>query len=237
MNSRSPLPVVGFFQLYMHGLLDPEVRTPFGGAEVRAMTFARMLRDSGAAQVAVALANDSGSPLKASVMQGMRVSEIPVPDFGEAWTSPMIVPFLQGMGVDCLVSIGANPWSDLMVKAAKVAGIPTVVGLASDQSLKDSVFPGSTLPDDYGSPSFHVWDALAGAGRVLAQTQWQKDRLFAQFGRDCTLIRNPIPAGWETPVPEAKPSSTSSGWAGPARTRTPRSSSNWPAPCPRPPSG
>lgn len=126
----------------------------------------------------------------------MAVFQMPAHRFHPTRLWVEILNFYKGLNADCFISLGANEVSHEMVAYAHILGLPSVVGIASDQSLKDSVFQGSMISNDYEIPSFHAWEAMHLATSVLVQTQWQKDWLYRKVGRRGCLVPNPIPAGW-----------------------------------------
>lgn len=190
-------PSICFVQINALGLLAPGTNTPFGGAEVRALTFARMLMDSGRFRVSFAVLNEPDQPFPETSKEGLGLFQLPRHAFHSLQANPDITGLYASFQADCFVSLGANEVSYEMVRQAQHLRLPTVVGLASDQSLRDSVFNGSMILNEYLVPEFHAWEALHRATEVLAQTQWQKDRVYRQVGRIATLVPNPIPAGWE----------------------------------------
>jgi len=230
MKHHHSKPNICFIQINALGLLVPETHIPFGGAEVRAMSFARMLRDSGHFDVSFAVLG--GPPLSSvdSRPQGMAVFQMPPHRFHPTRLWVEILNFYKDIKADCFISLGANEVSHEMVAYARLLGLPTVVGIASDQSLMDSVFQGSMISNEYEIPNFHAWEALNLATSVLVQTQWQREWLYRKVGKRGCIIPNPIPNGWgETALSRGKSFPFDFLWVGrrsPDRTR--RSSLNWP---------
>lgn len=206
MRTPDRLPRIVFIQLHALGLLDPQARVPFGGAETRAVTFAGMLQASGRFDLAFAVLNPGGASLRENRMRGMDVAEYPFHDFTAVPPDRDMSEFYASLGADCLVSLGANEVSWEMVRCASRLGVPSVVGLASDQSLRKTVFNGSMIMDEYRTPGFFVWEAMRQAGTVLVQTAWQQEELYRRAGQKGVLVHNPVPRGWEGPFP-ARPSS------------------------------
>ena len=204
MNNFETRPRVGFIQKYALGLLAEGFRTSFGGAEVRAVSFAEMLLDSGRFEVAFAVMNEFGRETPKASLRGMPLHGIPV----QAWESPgdpcgtgfglddLLCGMFESMNAQILVTLGANEVAQEMVHYAHLLGIRSVVGIASDQNLDLGVFRGSMVIDEYGVPHGQAWDAMHRADGVLAQTVSQMDWLHHLTGRKGILIPNPIPLGW-----------------------------------------
>jgi glycosyltransferase involved in cell wall biosynthesis len=109
--------------------------------------------------------------------------------------------FYSRTNADCFISLGANEVSHEMAEYGRILGVPTIVGIASDQSLRNTVFCGSMVLNEYRVPSYHAWEAMHQATSVLVQTQWQSDWLYRKAGRRGSLVPNPIPRGWEKHIP------------------------------------
>lgn len=197
MKPSNPKPTICFVQINALGLLDPKVRIPFGGAEVRARAFARMLQDSGQFEVAFAVVDETGGTRPKTTPTGIKVHLIPPHPFHPQRLTLEVRDFYKGIRADCFISLGANEVSHELVAYARLLGTPSMVGLASDQSLGDSVFNGSMVLNEYRVPHFHAWEAMHQANVVLAQTQWQLDWLYRKTGQRGVLVPNPIPMGWE----------------------------------------
>lgn len=194
-------PKIAFIQTMASGLLDPLLAAPFGGAEIRALTLAKMVTASGMFRPVFAVLPPEGSRLSSGVLQGMAAFEVPRHEFLDTALREELLDFYRSLEADAFITLGANEASHEMVRYARALGIPSVVGLASDQSLRDAVFQGSMMNDEYGTPGFHVWEALRGADQVLVQTGWQQEQLYRRVGQKGALVRNPIPKGWEEPGP------------------------------------
>ncbi|HJW34310.1 MAG TPA: hypothetical protein VJ505_13270 [Holophagaceae bacterium] len=179
------------------GLLFPASKVPFGGAEVRAITFARMLKESGAFQPLFEVNAERQGTQAKGVPGTFEIFTTPERAFAPSKPDAATLRAFERMKLQALVSLGANEVSHEMVLLGKALGLPTVVGLASDQSLGQAVYKGSGTPNEYNVPGFHVWEALVGADLVLAQTQWQQARLRRIANRPSRLVPNPIPTGWE----------------------------------------
>ncbi len=191
-------PRIGFVQPNAFGLLFPATQVPFGGAEVRALTFARMLRESGAFHPVFEVNAERHGTQAKGVPGTFETFGTPERVFSPSKLDPATLRAFERMKLQALVSLGANEISHEMVLLGKALGLPTVVGLASDQSLGQAVYPGSGTPNEYNVPGFHVWEALIGADLVLAQTQWQQARLKRIANRPSHRVPNPIPTGWDT---------------------------------------
>jgi glycosyltransferase involved in cell wall biosynthesis len=197
MNEQQCKRKICFVQINALGLLTPELRIPFGGAETRAVTFAKMLRGTGRFEVAFVVLNKLDQPISKNSEIFHKIHQIPLHNFTQVTMDIHLLDFYKIIHADCFVSLGANEISHEMVRYADHLGVPSVVGIASDQSLKESVFKGSMILNEYEIPSFHAWEAMHGSDLVLAQTYWQKENLFRKVGKHADLIPNPIPSGWE----------------------------------------
>ncbi|HJV90473.1 MAG TPA: glycosyltransferase [Holophagaceae bacterium] len=184
-------------QPHAFGLLFPGSRAPFGGAEVRAFTFARMLKAAGTFHPVFEVGAERLPPKGPLPAAEFEIFPGPEREFTLAKPDGDTLRAFERARLDALVSLGANEVSHEMTRLGEALGLPTVVGIASDQSLGRAIYQNSATPNEYGVPGFHVWEALQRADLVLAQTRWQQDHLRRLTTRASHLVPNPIPAGWE----------------------------------------
>lgn len=102
---------------------------------------------------------------------------------------------------DALAKIDANLWACFgvhehaaqVIRYAKQNQLPSILLLASDTDLSPAYASGDeTQENAYGQNSADCLYAITNASAIVAQTELQKARLASLFGRDATLIRNPI---------------------------------------------
>ena len=189
-----------FISFDAYPLLDPTARSGIGGAEVRAMTFARNLRDLSSAKIAVVI--DSRPGLAAS-MEGLELigyqkpKVSPVAKLGRSilkrfTTRPAMNTFFRDLQTDALLCFGVRNDTAGIVESARASGKKSVVFLTSDRNLVDAQRRGRNDRGVYGEIGSLCRFALTHADLVVAQSPFQKQELLNKFGIEARLIRNPI---------------------------------------------
>jgi len=191
---------VTFVSFDAYPLLNPEIRSGIGGAEVRAVTFARGLKRIPGIDVDFVIRNQidlaetaDGFPIHAydkprltplrkfrqSVFK--RISNTPSPD-----------PFFYALESDVVCCFGVRNDTASIVRSARESGKKVVLFLTSDRNLADAQRQGRANRGVYGEQGHLCRYALQKADRVVAQTPFQLDALKNHLGVTGQLIRNPI---------------------------------------------
>ena len=90
------------------------------------------------------------------------------------------------------VSLGVNADSMATIQAARRLKIPNALWFRSNGDLDTRFFQDANFIDPYAVTSAAAQYCIENADILIAQSQWQADRLKQLTGRDCYLIRNPI---------------------------------------------
>jgi len=105
---------------------------------------------------------------------------------------------LVGVSADVLCTFGVQSHSATVIASAHAAGRPTVLVLGSDGDLDEHYGPESTFVSPYGDRGNDCWRILQEADLIVAQTPEQQRVLRERFGRESTVIANPIDvAEWD----------------------------------------
>ncbi|MCC9643543.1 glycosyltransferase family 4 protein [Rhodopirellula sp. JC740] len=117
-------------------------------------------------------------------------------------------PRLAGKGIDAWVTFGVNAASSRVVATASAENTPAFVCIQSNAGLEDSLLSKEETINECGESSFSRRYALMECHRVVAQSEWQLNRLKQSFQREGLLARNPIdPADWCPPYQSEAPAS------------------------------
>ncbi len=211
-----------FVRLPATPLLDRRVAGVFGGAEVRAWTFARALAQRKTHRVGFAV-RSAGAPLAASCEQ-VQIHAIPsrrrARDRAWSWqqwwqgphdiarrnlhsfrsklrrTPPVEAAFCQ-LEADVLAAFGLHDPTASVVESAHASGKKAIVFLTSDHDVQVALEPRRMgRRRDVRRHRF----ALLHADLVVAQTELQREAV-ARAGQQVVLIRNPI----DTRLPAGRP--------------------------------
>lgn len=185
-----------FFRLGATPLFVPDSTQTFGGAEVRALTFARGLARAAHHQVSFAVSRSAGL---AAIQDGIRVVGMPPRQRGVARLYGSIrrrlsddpVPYsgLWRIAADVVACFGVHDPTAGVIAAARHSGVKSVLFLTSSEDV-DAV--RLTMLDSKERRRQKARDyALRNADEVVVQTEFQQRALFERIGRTATLIRNP----------------------------------------------
>lgn len=100
--------------------------------------------------------------------------------------------FWRRLNPDVVCCFGNNALSAEVIADCKLAGIRTMLCIASDKDLSPDYRPGNRELNHYGMPKWKGHYALTQADRIIVQTETQRTALKRDFGRDGSLIRNPV---------------------------------------------
>ena len=167
----------------------------FGGAEVRAVTFAKQLAELGRHQVSFAMA---AHPQLAANSLGMRV--IGLPGRRRIWqkfrssvrrrisshSEPF--PYLKRLDADLVLCFGIHDPSPSVVAAARNQPSRTILFLTSSADVQPVQPTNAKMRRHQERQEF----AIRYADWIVVQTEFQRSKLQEHYGRPATLIRNPI---------------------------------------------
>jgi hypothetical protein len=131
-------------------------------------------------------------------------------DLDLLWQMPMIAAWLalpalffprfwRELKPDVVCCFGNNERTAEVIADCRHAGIRTMLCIASDKDLDPDYRPGNRERNHYGMPKWKGHYALTRAGRIIVQTESQREALRRHFGREGVLIRNPVHASLEDP--------------------------------------
>lgn len=181
-------------------LLDPSVREGIGGAEVRAMTFARGLRDQHDVTTSILVKHRAGIPTELSGFQVVPYTKPKVPALRK-WSqsirkrfshTPPHNAFFSKLSTDVLLCFGVRNDTASMIRSAKAVGTRCAVFLTSDRNIEDAMRSGRKDRGVYGELGHFCRYALEQADLIVAQTPYQCKALSDHLGLEASLIRNPI---------------------------------------------
>jgi hypothetical protein len=205
---------VGFLRLGATPLLLPRSGGCFGGAEVRAVTFARGLVRWTDHRV-VFLTQGDERPAK-TLPDGIQVTFVPgrrrlrnEPRGARlAWRLPLEISrrlatsarsrwsdvpatwdAVARLNVDALACFGIHDPTASAIKSARASGKRSILFLTSDADVEQAFQPGRTCRRHVRRRQRY---AICQADEVVAQTEYQRQRLRQLAGREASLIRNPI---------------------------------------------
>lgn len=115
---------------------------------------------------------------------------------GDPWRPD---PRLTAIDTDVFCTFGVQSHSATVIASARAAGKPSVLILGSDGDLDPNYGPQSTFISPYGDRGDVCWRILQEADAIIAQTPEQQTMLRERFGRESTIIANPIDADeWDS---------------------------------------
>jgi glycosyltransferase involved in cell wall biosynthesis len=172
-------------------------RTVYGGSELRAWRFATGLAERGHTISLISFEQDE---LPAAVVGAIRLIRQPalkprrsrffrrrkadaLGDYETAW---------EYAGADAYVVFGAADYSAMLASWCRRQGRPLVLFSGSDLDFSAEYRPDNTSLNPYGSRCYLCYDAVMTATAIVVQTEKQRHLARERFGRDATLIANPI---------------------------------------------
>ena len=187
---------VCFFRLGATPLFLESSEEAFGGAEVRAYTFATALAKHGIHSVSFAVRD---APLLPTVTsEGIKIYCMPKRKRGFAKLigslrrriSPTPPPYEPLRAIDCdvVACFGVHDPTASVVRAARAARCSSLLFLTSSEDVEIDV---SLSGRNARHQANHQY-AIVNADQVVVQTEHQQEMLRRHFGRDGVLIRNPI---------------------------------------------
>ena len=205
-------------------ILDPAFPGDFGGAEVRAVNFAKGLALHGEFQVSMVLntyRRESGKQLgRIQVFFDRLPSPIPKTrelkrDTRFCWNvlkiaarklhrsvqkrrtrlgpvRPTVVPAIRQVPADVYCVFGVHHHAANVVATARDLHKRSLLFLASDTDLDPRYMSPTAVRNDYRQLAHMCRFALLKCDKIIAQTECQQRLLLTHFGRESTLIRNPV---------------------------------------------
>ncbi|MGV3710336.1 MAG: glycosyltransferase family 4 protein [Gemmatimonas sp.] len=164
---------------------------PFGGAEVRGVTFAKGLAKNPALDVHVVVRTDGSVPSRRD--DGITLHHRPNVSFLEGHHDSSTHSVWANVNADVYLAFGANEATAELARFCLAVNRPLVVSIASDMSFAPYVYENSTERDPYGVEGRHAWFAMAQAQALVVQTERQQQLVQQRLQRQSTLIRNPAP--------------------------------------------
>lgn len=131
-------------------------------------------------------------------------------DLALLWQIPLIATWLALPAVffprfwrrlrpDVVCCFGNNAQSAEVIADCRQLGIKTILCIASDIDISPDYRPGNRESNHYGMPKWKGYYSLANAGTIVVQTEAQQAALMRYFGRESTLIRNPVHISLQDP--------------------------------------
>lgn len=107
-------------------------------------------------------------------------------------------PFYTRHPADLFCTFGVQANSARVIASAHASGRKAVLMIGSDGDLDERYRPGSDYVSSYGDIAEVCYQILQQADAIVAQTPAQQRILKERFGRECTVIPNPIDlAAWD----------------------------------------
>lgn len=132
---------------------------------------------------------------------------------GRAYSSDRADTRLSALRPDVYVTFGVQTHSATVIRSAREAGRPCVLFLGSDGDLDPLFEAGGSGRDPYGTEAATGRFILQSADAVIVQTEHQQELLRERFGRESTLIRNPIDvAAWDAGMQRPADPTVIGGW-------------------------
>lgn len=184
-----------FLRIGATPLFLPNGQGEFGGAEVRAWTFAKALVSRG---VELDFAVAPHADLPSVTPEGIRVVQLPprsrgikklVRSLRGRWNSvPQSFPSIQQIEAKRIACFGVHSPTPQVIAAAKATGKNTILFLTSSEDV------GSNPEDNTKARRQRIQHnyAIQHADEVVVQTETQLRDLEQRFRRSGTVIRNPI---------------------------------------------
>ena len=184
-----------FLRMGATALFLPAGGGEFGGAEVRAFTFARELAQRGhPVEFAVA----PHAQLPPSSPDNIRIVPLAprprgmqklVGSLRKRWTTtPASFAGLADIKADVIACFGIHSPTPQVIAAAPQSGKQTILFLTSSEDVS---LPRPASKRELRRQQHHRF-AIENADAIVVQTETQRQQLERNFGRDGTLIRNPI---------------------------------------------
>lgn len=108
-------------------------------------------------------------------------------------------PFFLRLECDVFAPFGVQSSSATVIASAHATQRPAVLILGSDADLDERYQPASTYISPYGDRGDVCHHILMQADEIVAQTSHQQQLLKERFGRNSTLVQNPIDvAEWDS---------------------------------------
>lgn len=176
-------------------LFLPKSKGKFGGAEVRALTFARGLAQRGN-HVDFAVAAHDGLPTASP--EGIHVVPLPgkvrgIKKFvrsirGRLSNVPQSFPAIKHIDAPIIGCFGVHSPTAQVIAAAKAVGKKTILFLTSSEDVSNDNIESAKGKRQRTQHRY----ALLKADRIVVQTETQLADLQRRFSRQGTLIKNPI---------------------------------------------
>ena len=181
-------------------LLDPSLSAGVGGAEVRAVTFARGLQIRHHTTIDIVVRDRPQLPSsmgpfrligyrKPRVHFARKIQQSLSKRFRQL---PPQNSFYRSLNSDVVLLFGVRNETASIVRSLREAGQPCVVFLTSDRNLEDAMRQGKRDRGAYGELGYLCRYTLQHAHLVVAQTPFQQSQLQQSLGIASVLIRNPI---------------------------------------------
>ena len=205
---------IGFVRLGAAPLLLPQASGRFGGAEVRAVTFARGLARYTEHELVFVVQGDGGGEQQLSdrlqvrrVLHRRRSSDrrwqiqlawqwpldlsrqLARSLHRRIWHGPPSWGYCCRLPVDVLATFGVHDPSASVIEAARRSGKRSVLFLTSDRDVEEA-FVAQTHDQAIARRMYRY--AITRADLVVAQTRYQQQAVRRQAQREAELIRNPM---------------------------------------------
>jgi glycosyltransferase involved in cell wall biosynthesis len=191
------VPRVAFVTPGVLPLLREREGTVYGGSELRAWRFARGLADIGF-EVSIVGFDDETVP--ADLLGPVAIV---TPPTTKAWLAGLrrmlgvdgpaqSVPW-RAADADVYVAFGVAEYNAALAEWCKKAGRPLILFAGSDADFSSEYRPGNETRNLWGSRCDRCFEAIATATSMVVQTETQQRLLKERFGRDATVIANPVP--------------------------------------------
>jgi len=105
---------------------------------------------------------------------------------------PKAMPFLRDVPADLVCVFGVHHYAANVVATARKSDKRSLLFLASDTDLDERYATQDAARNDYRQLAHMCRFALLNADKIIAQTETQQRLLLERFGRESTVIRNPI---------------------------------------------
>lgn len=184
-----------FFRLGATPLFVRECTDVFGGAEVRAFTFARALAARGNHEIAFAMRADERLPQSRDGVSVVSISNRPkgfakLVGSVRKRLSGQPVPFapIANLEADVICCFGVHDPTANVISAARSGGKRSVLFLTSSEDVNDDVRGSAKKRRETHQHHY----AIRHADQIIVQTEFQQRELLARFDRESVLVRNPI---------------------------------------------
>lgn len=204
---------VTFVSLDAYPLIDPTISAGIGGAEVRAMTFARGLQAAHGVNVDIVVRQRPGLPRVAAgfgIHGYTKTSVGALTKLGQSiakrWTHhPTTNAFFHELDTDIVLCFGVRNDTASVIRSVRESGKRCVLFLTSDRNIEDARRQGRGDRGAYGELGHLCRFALQHADSVVVQTPYQQAALSELLGITGRLIRNPIDLAWQAKsLPDTK---------------------------------